>query len=40
MFNNTMTAYRWGISRHMAVCQWPRKQKKACGTQVCYLLVL
>ena len=27
------------ISRHTLVCQHPRKQKKTCGTQVCYLLV-
>ena len=27
------------VSRHTVVCQWPRKQKKMCGTQVCYLLV-
>ena len=26
-------------SGHTVVCQRPRKQKKACGTQVCYLLV-
>ena len=26
-------------SRHTVVCQWPRKQKKTQGTQVCYLLV-
>ena len=26
-------------SRHTVVCQWPRKQKKTCGTQMCYLLV-
>ena len=28
------------LSRHTVVCHWPRKQKKMCGTQVCYLLVL
>ena len=27
------------LSRHTVVCQQPRKQKKMCGTQVCYLLV-
>ena len=27
------------LSRHTVVCQQPRKQKKTCGTQVCYLLV-
>ena len=26
-------------SRHTVVCQQPRKQKKTCSTQVCYLLV-
>ena len=26
-------------SRHTVVCQQPRKQKKTCGTQVCYLPV-
>ena len=28
------------LSRHTVVCQLPRKQKKTCGTQVCYLLVV
>ena len=27
------------VSRHTVVCQRPRKQKKTCDTQVCYLLV-
>ena len=31
--------YNISESRHAVLCQWPRKQKKTLGTQVCYLLV-
>ena len=27
------------VSKHTVVCQQPRKQKKMCDTQVCYLLI-
>ena len=36
----TKRNYEISILWHTVVCQRPRKQKKTCSTQVCYLLVL
>ena len=37
--NHPSNSIYFSKSRHTVMCQRPRKQKKTCSTQVCYLLV-